>query len=713
MLSEQDDLWAQFSAPAAAATPETPQADEWKEHKTPEGTNSRDVSRNHLITKGKTYYFNAVSKQTVWHLPNSPKGRAAPPPPKNKAPPPKKRVQFAAEEIPSALTLPLPKLNVEPIVPSTLPLPPPPNLPPPDLPLPDLPPPDLPPPDLPPDLPPPPELPPPDLPLPDLPPSMPPNLPLPPVEPVAKSPNVPKKVVKIALPALAKTPTPLKTPPKTPPASPQVMPSANVAAATPETQERAKTPTQVDEPKLPSRPPGFKHKASKRAKIVQELVDTERAYLENLLLCLNTYYYPLLMIEPPLISEEELEKIFGNMALLLKLNTHFILRELNERFDQYRDGATCFADIFENVWTEALSNFDGKGSPTSLQNVYLKYTMFHETAVRTVSTAMQNPAFGAFHDEHMNKLAGGLSLQSFLIMPVQRVPRYILFIEDLKRNTPDTHPDCARLPLALEKTRKVAEALNKAQARMQNGARLIELEKTTGLSLLDYGSFCKDGEVTIVSQRVTNFVKGSLKDSLDEQARSVLLLLFRENLVILRPDKKQHEVKEALPLGGLMLLEAQDQSSEFFGVMWDRGNGAKVTFRFQAKTKFVKREWTELLNREIQGRVSDQKEISAIEDQIRKTNSMPEPTPEIPEILKRSASERRKKEGDAEMKKSKSKAPKEKAAETVTCEHILITDVKEHIKSGRARDEFLVSARAHTVRCVRVCVCVRARACSE
>ena len=33
-------------------------------------------------------------------------------------------------------------------------------------------------------------------------------------------------------------------------------------------------------------------------------------------------------------------------------------------------------------------------------------------------------------------------LESIIIMPIQRIPRYKLLLEDLLKRTPDAHPDC-------------------------------------------------------------------------------------------------------------------------------------------------------------------------------------------------------------------------------------------------------------------------------
>jgi len=44
-----------------------------------------------------------------------------------------------------------------------------------------------------------------------------------------------------------------------------------------------------------------------------------------------------------------------------------------------------------------------------------------------------------------------MTLSSFLIMPIQRVPRYKLLLEELLRKTERTHADFGALNEALEK----------------------------------------------------------------------------------------------------------------------------------------------------------------------------------------------------------------------------------------------------------------------
>ena len=60
-----------------------------------------------------------------------------------------------------------------------------------------------------------------------------------------------------------------------------------------------------------------------------------------------------------------------------------------------------------------------------------------------------------FAENAQNPACKGQSLQSFFILPIQRIPRYKLLVEELLKHTPITHPDHSTLSEAL----KVSERL--------------------------------------------------------------------------------------------------------------------------------------------------------------------------------------------------------------------------------------------------------------
>lgn len=58
---------------------------------------------------------------------------------------------------------------------------------------------------------------------------------------------------------------------------------------------------------------------------------------------------------------------------------------------------------------------------------------------------------------------GKLSLDDLLIKPVQRIPRYVLFIKDLLKHTAPSHPDHSPLQQALGELTMLAERVNASE----------------------------------------------------------------------------------------------------------------------------------------------------------------------------------------------------------------------------------------------------------
>jgi hypothetical protein len=82
--------------------------------------------------------------------------------------------------------------------------------------------------------------------------------------------------------------------------------------------------------------------------------------------------------------------------------------------------------------------------------VYSLYVNNLSTSTQKIQEYLRNPLYLAF------LLDNGLNtdnLESLLIKPVQRIPRYVLLLEDLLKNTWPSHRDYENIRSALEKIR--------------------------------------------------------------------------------------------------------------------------------------------------------------------------------------------------------------------------------------------------------------------
>ena len=89
-------------------------------------------------------------------------------------------------------------------------------------------------------------------------------------------------------------------------------------------------------------------------------------------------------------------------------------------------------------------------------------------------------------------------ITSFLILPIQRIPRYEMFlkvgdaslagtglvadlVQELVKLTAETHPDFSALSEAYERVASVASFVNEACIRAENMVKIIDIGKKTGM----------------------------------------------------------------------------------------------------------------------------------------------------------------------------------------------------------------------------------------
>lgn len=68
-------------------------------------------------------------------------------------------------------------------------------------------------------------------------------------------------------------------------------------------------------------------------------------------------------------------------------------------------------------------------------------------------------------------------------MPMDRIPRYEFFLQDLLEKTPKDHEDYAPLQSSIEKVNSVVDEINENIMKREKVEKLVQLEKAFGISL--------------------------------------------------------------------------------------------------------------------------------------------------------------------------------------------------------------------------------------
>jgi len=164
----------------------------------------------------------------------------------------------------------------------------------------------------------------------------------------------------------------------------------------------------------------------------------------------------------PILKKEEIFSIFGNWEDIWR--THSAIEGILEKRlatpnASVGDIFVDFAQTFQLIYSTYIGNFVGSGA--RIKRLRRANDRFEKLMVQ-------------FENERAN--TNRLDLGSYLITPIQRLPRYVLLIRQLLEYTPETHPDRKRLLDAQDRIERVANFVNTNKGSSDNIAKLQKIE---------------------------------------------------------------------------------------------------------------------------------------------------------------------------------------------------------------------------------------------
>jgi hypothetical protein len=198
--------------------------------------------------------------------------------------------------------------------------------------------------------------------------------------------------------------------------------------------------------------------AKKKHFVAQEMIDTEKKYVDSLKRIVGNYYRPLMSAcgtDRQILDRQEIKTIFSNMEQLLLLNVELLADLEKEGPDGDIGGVFMRIAPFLKMYHVYLDQAEDAGKAVrkrimrDASMVELKATSGNKFDL--MDSKQKKVSFRAFCKRMA--LETGEQLQSLLIKPVQRIPRYRMLLESLIKYTPEKHSDHARLKKALQSVR--------------------------------------------------------------------------------------------------------------------------------------------------------------------------------------------------------------------------------------------------------------------
>jgi RhoGEF domain len=210
---------------------------------------------------------------------------------------------------------------------------------------------------------------------------------------------------------------------------------------------------------------------TKRERIIGEILETERLYVRALRTALGLWCYPLKAMigtDSQMVDDIELRTLFGNLETLLTVNDQFA-RDLSARVGQSTgDGKMLHECVVGDVFLEFIPMF----------KTYSVYAARYQEALDCLAElTARDAAFGRFVDEarKIEPQFRSLNLEGFLIKPVQRPPRLLMLLRDLRKATPDSHADARNIDMAIGKLDALVRALDESVLARRREEALVEL----------------------------------------------------------------------------------------------------------------------------------------------------------------------------------------------------------------------------------------------
>jgi len=309
-------------------------------------------------------------------------------------------------------------------------------------------------------------------------------------------------------------------------------------------------------------------KEIKRQEIIFELIQTEKEYIDDLLVVKNKIMQPLAEGRVSKIGEEFVQNVFSNIEELYEVNSNFYnnIRELQKRKPLLESIGDVVKDFIPHL------------------HCYEKYGSSQPSAkhILQVERNTNKQLNNFFKDAQSQPEFRRLPIESFLARPTTRLGRYPILIKDIIKNTPEGHRDIILLTDALQQVENVLKEVNYQAGRATNKLKLeewavlLESERKDDISMLRLENpereFIREGKLEM--KRYAN-------ESQNHSFIPVTLVLLDNMLVITRPKVNSIEIyKKPIPLQLLNIIV--DENSE---------NGVEVPVKHKRGNKIENRKY--------------------------------------------------------------------------------------------------------------------------
>ncbi|KAG8580585.1 hypothetical protein GDO81_007352 [Engystomops pustulosus] len=302
---------------------------------------------------------------------------------------------------------------------------------------------------------------------------------------------------------------------------------------------------------------GQTNKDQMRTNVINEILNTEKDYIKHLKdICEG--YIKQCRKRADMFTDEQLWTIFGNIEEIYKFQKKF-LKTLEKRIikdaPHLSEIGSCFLQYQNDfqIYSEYCNNHPNACTELSKLGKVKKYGYFFETC-RLVQKMID------------------ISLDGFLLTPVQKICKYPLQLAELLKYTNPQHRDFADVEAALNAMKNVAKLINERKRRLENIDKIAHwqsaIEDWEGEDILTRSS------ELIYSSELTKF------SQLQSKGQQRIVFLFDHQIVYCKKDILRRDIlyyKGKINMDEMEVINLEDGKDKDFNIT------VKNAFKLQSK----------------------------------------------------------------------------------------------------------------------------------
>ncbi|KAM9249179.1 rho guanine nucleotide exchange factor 4 isoform 2-T2 [Dugong dugon] len=272
-----------------------------------------------------------------------------------------------------------------------------------------------------------------------------------------------------------------------------------------------------------------------RTNVINEILSTERDYIKHLRdICEG--YIRQCRKRADMFSEEQLRTIFGNIEDIYRCQKAFI-KALEQKFNHERphlsELGACFLEHQADfqIYSEYCNNHPNACVELSRLTKLSKYVYFFE-ACRLLQRMID------------------ISLDGFLLTPVQKICKYPLQLAELLKYTHPQHRDFKDVEAALHAMKNVAQLINERKRRLENIDKIAQWQT----SIEDW-----EGEDVLV--RSSELIYSGELTRIMAKSQQRMFFLFDHQLIYCKKDLLRRDVlyyKGRVDMDHLEVVDVED-----------------------------------------------------------------------------------------------------------------------------------------------------------